>query len=283
MPLGGSTDGIRGRQRARRAARGRAGSASGAGASAAGGAAASGRGQRSGSREDRILRQRSPACSAQACGWSAGAAPPGATSQSATSDGGDRLIGLQRSQAAAAAGLGHRRVERCGVTARQRAGRGGSGAGRVPGRPVPVRRMPTVTAWRARAAAGSSSAGGGRRQGCVERYGVDRRGQRVDRRRRRQGRVERGGRSSGRQRRGGGGTSPPSSGLSSGAASATTLRGVALESPRPHTGHAPRPWVASTRSATAICSSLVAMCAAGAYSPPPWPDQVLGENCSPPW
>ncbi len=66
-------------------------------------------------------------------------------------------------------------------------------------------------------------------------------------------------------------------------AAVTTLRGVAPDSPVPQTGHAPRPWVASTRSATAICSSLVARCAAGAYSPPPCDLQVPGENCSPPW
>lgn len=45
-------------------------------------------------------------------------------------------------------------------------------------------------------------------------------------------------------------------------------RGRAGQRP-PHTGHAPRPWVASTRSATAICCSRVASSADGAYSPPP--------------
>src|SRR6476646_2679664 len=65
--------------------------------------------------------------------------------------------------------------------------------------------------------------------------------------------------------------------------SSTTLRGVAPDSPRPQAGHAPGPCVASTRSATAICCSLVAKFAAGANSPPPCALQVLGENCTPPW
>ena len=58
---------------------------------------------------------------------------------------------------------------------------------------------------------------------------------------------------------GGGGSWPFSaSGSNGGGASLSTLRGVELDSPRPHVGHAPLPCDASTRSATAICSSLVA-------------------------
>ena len=59
---------------------------------------------------------------------------------------------------------------------------------------------------------------------------------------------------------GGGGGSSPFSGrverLRRG--SSTTLRGVAPERAAPQVGQAPLPWLASTRSATAICSSLVA-------------------------
>jgi hypothetical protein len=65
-------------------------------------------------------------------------------------------------------------------------------------------------------------------------------------------------------------------------AGAGTSRRVGPDSGPPHTGQAPRPWVASTRSATAICWSLVASCADGANSPPPCPDQVLEVNCTPP-
>jgi hypothetical protein len=61
-----------------------------------------------------------------------------------------------------------------------------------------------------------------------------------------------------------------------------TLRGVERDSGPPHTGQEPLPWEASTRSATAICSSLVAMLAAGAYCPPPCDAQVPEVNCSPP-
>src|SRR5262249_32923404 len=61
-----------------------------------------------------------------------------------------------------------------------------------------------------------------------------------------------------------------------------TLRGDGPDSPVPHTGHAPRPWVASTRSATAICCSFVASWADGAYSPPPCEAHVPAANCTPP-
>src|SRR5699024_3878844 len=53
--------------------------------------------------------------------------------------------------------------------------------------------------------------------------------------------------------------------------------------PRPQTGQAPRPWVASTCSAIAICCSRLAWFAVGAYLPPPCELHVLGANCSPPW
>ena len=75
-----------------------------------------------------------------------------------------------------------------------------------------------------------------------------------------------------------------SAGVLAGVAGAlVTVRGVGPDRPRPHTGQAPLPWVASTFSAMAICCSRVAILAAGANWPPPWPDQVLGENCRPPW
>ncbi len=48
-------------------------------------------------------------------------------------------------------------------------------------------------------------------------------------------------------------------------------------------GQAPQPCDASTRSATTICCSRVALSAVAANWPPPWPVHVLGENCSPPW
>ena len=81
-----------------------------------------------------------------------------------------------------------------------------------------------------------------------------------------------GGGASGGGASGGGGAcgagSPLIPGASSGASSPAvvagrTLRGVGPDSGPPHTGHAPRPWVASTRSATAICCSLVASCGRG--------------------
>ena len=52
---------------------------------------------------------------------------------------------------------------------------------------------------------------------------------------------------------------------------------------REHTGQAPQPCLASTRSATAICSARLAWWADGANWPPPKPRQVDGENCRPPW
>ena len=50
----------------------------------------------------------------------------------------------------------------------------------------------------------------------------------------------------------------------------------------PHVGQAPGPWLASVRSATMICPSLVARSARGANSWPPYPSQVRLLNCSPP-
>src|ERR1700737_2918893 len=85
--------------------------------------------------------------------------------------------------------------------------------------------------------------------------------------------------------RGGGASNAAGSaggGWSGAGASARTLRGVAAESPWPHTGQAPRPWLARTRSPTAICCSRVAWFAVGANSPPPCAAQVPCENCSPP-
>src|SRR5271165_324400 len=70
--------------------------------------------------------------------------------------------------------------------------------------------------------------------------------------------------------------------LPTGVSDGRTLRGVVELSPWPQTGQAPRPCVASTRSAMAICWSLEAMLAAGANAPPPWAAQVPGENCKPP-
>ncbi|CAM3047507.1 hypothetical protein E3G59_000851 [Mycobacteroides abscessus] len=46
---------------------------------------------------------------------------------------------------------------------------------------------------------------------------------------------------------------------------AGAVRGVEPDRPRPQTGQAPRPCPASTFSATAICCSLVARWADGAY------------------
>ena len=72
------------------------------------------------------------------------------------------------------------------------------------------------------------------------------------------------------------------SAAAAGGGAVVTVRGVGPDNPRPHTGQAPRPWVANTFSAIAICSSRLARWATGANSPPPWPDQVPGANCSPP-
>lgn len=49
-----------------------------------------------------------------------------------------------------------------------------------------------------------------------------------------------------------------------------------------HTGQAPGPCVSSTFSAPAICCSLVARSARGAYRVPPKASQVDCVNCSPP-
>ncbi len=49
-----------------------------------------------------------------------------------------------------------------------------------------------------------------------------------------------------------------------------------------HTGQAPGPCASSTFSATAICWSLVARSARGAYRVPPKASQVDWVNCSPP-
>src|SRR6266536_1030416 len=51
---------------------------------------------------------------------------------------------------------------------------------------------------------------------------------------------------------------------------------------REHSGQAPHPWPARTRSATMICCSRVARSARGANWPPPKPVQVAGRNWSPP-
>lgn len=53
-------------------------------------------------------------------------------------------------------------------------------------------------------------------------------------------------------------TAAASNGASIAAEAGSTSRGVAFDNPRPHTGQAPRPWVASTRSPTAICCSRLA-------------------------
>lgn len=52
--------------------------------------------------------------------------------------------------------------------------------------------------------------------------------------------------------------------------------------PLPQVGHAPGPWPARTFSATAICWSLVARSARGAWAVPPKARQVFWLNWSPP-
>ena len=171
----------------------------------------------------------------------------------------------------------------------------GAGAPRVAGRPSrrtaqarAAARGTSTGAGRPRVAgggrSGSGAAGSGAASGSGGGHRVERRRRRwrLDRRWRRRERVRRRRQCVGQgaaiasNGAGGGGGAKGSTGGGGGSrlfkpasASSTTLRGVAPDSGPPQVGQAPLPWVASTRSATAICSSLVARCAAGAYSPPP--------------
>ena len=209
-------------------------------------------------------------CSDHSCGPSAGAS--GATSQSGCRWGCFEAHG--RREARAVADIGRRR-RRQRVAGGRSAGAGGSGSRsrrqvsrqtrQLDGAGLSERsiehgcrggrRQSGASSATASGAGGggSSGAGGGGSSGAGGRRRVRQRGgHRVDRRlwRRRDGIAG-----------GGGGSSPfrptASRALSTAClGSSTTLRGVALDRPRPQTGHAPRPWLPSTRSATAICSSL---------------------------
>jgi hypothetical protein len=56
-----------------------------------------------------------------------------------------------------------------------------------------------------------------------------------------------------------------------------------MPSLREQAGQAPQPCSASTRSATTICSSRLALLAVAANSSPSNAVQVRGENWRPPW
>ena len=61
----------------------------------------------------------------------------------------------------------------------------------------------------------------------------------------------------------------PASGHVSARMAHAAVAAIPAPPPAPHTGQAPMPWPASTRSATAICSDSLARFAEGAYCPPP--------------